>query len=804
MAALSLCAVAWLPSAAQRVRGVVRDAQSSAAIAGAVVSALDSLRQPVARTLTDAAGRYAMELPASAAIMRVIRIGFQPRVVALAQQHEEPRVVDVELSKLVTLLSTVDVKDARLCSSDVDRAGALSLWEQARAGLLASVVARDASPATASTVTYDRAILADSGRVVNQTSRVLNGATTRPFAASASPATLAKRGYWSGPVAEERFSGPDADVLLDDSFPATHCFRIAQADTMHSGAIGLAFQPTRGRDSVVDVKGTLWIESDVPALRVLEFTYTDAAGKLAEAGAGGSVHFRTAQNGVSFIDTWTLNFPVIDNTRSAVEVRNGRVEFTGQRRVPFARSETGGIVLRAEWSDGARYDADMQPLTGVVTDAETSAGFVGAMVVLEGTRDTVETDANGRFSIFPVLPGRYEVTAADTSASEYVGARVSRQPLEIVKRPPTVRLALTGRMAAIRSLCTGFDYPPTASLLLGHIIDASAIKKADPVEVVAAWFHDSSATEQETQTIHADAAGHFSVCGVPRNQTLLLSATAKGADTTDTELVIDSATLVAAMDWPVAFKAVAPSAKPRGAVLRGRVADATGDRAVQGAEVWLPALNRRTTTDADGRFELPGMPAGQQLVQVRSIGYRAERSIIAVAAGRETTRDYRLVPAGTTLDTVRTTAVGGLRISPQLKEFDQRRATSGTGYFVADSVFRKHETQTLGSVIVSHTAGVMMSPGRLGSSFLTSTRRACGANAGDCKAFNCYVTIFMDGILFYSVARDGVSNPPDLSRFDVSDVAGVEFYPGRSATPARYQGNDQAGCGTLLIWTREH
>src|ERR1035437_595480 len=57
------CATAASPAYAQRGAGVIHDTGSDAPLAGAVVTTLDSIRQPTGRVLPDAAGRYSLELP---------------------------------------------------------------------------------------------------------------------------------------------------------------------------------------------------------------------------------------------------------------------------------------------------------------------------------------------------------------------------------------------------------------------------------------------------------------------------------------------------------------------------------------------------------------------------------------------------------------------------------------------------------------------------------------------------------------------------------------------------------------------
>ena len=58
-----------------------------------------------------------------------------------------------------------------------------------------------------------------------------------------------------------------------------------------------------------------------------------------------------------------------------------------------------------------------------------------------------------------------------------------------------------------------------------------------------------------------------------------------------------------------------------------------------------------------------------------------------------------------------------------------------------------------------------------------------------------------DAVLIDDLERMGRDvKPPDLSPFLVTDLAGVEFYPGQASLPVQFKSGQ---CGTLLLWTRE-
>jgi len=92
------------------------------------------------------------------------------------------------------------------------------------------------------------------------------------------------------------------------------------------------------------------------------------------------------------------------------------------------------------------------------------------------------------------------------------------------------------------------------------------------------------------------------------------------------------------------------------------------------------------------------------------------------------------------------------------------------------------------------------------ASYLAASRAASGAGPAFQQAARgsaCWVAVYIDGVLVYDGARMGPgAKPPDFSRLETDSFAGVEFYAGGASVPPQYNATS-AGCGTLLLWTRE-
>lgn len=607
------------PLQSQQLRGVVRDSAASVPLAGAVVTELDSAGATVARAITDAGGRFSIVVAPRAASLRLIRIGYRPREVALpADGAVEFR---LSMERLPPILDAVKVVGNELCPGSSDRGAAFQLWEQARAGLLATVVARELKPAYATTVVYESTLGPADERVRRQRKRLSRGMTTRPFVASAAPSFFARVGYMLEDGGNRIFNAPDADVLVDPSFATTHCFRLRAADAQHAGQLGLAFVPIPGRDTLVDVAGVIWIDVRNPQLRSLEFAYTSLEPAATQRGAGGAIVFRGMANGVSFIERWHLRLPVLETSGQPVRPtirREGSPSAASRADRYDLRvaeiNETGGMVIEASWPDSTRFAAPVSSVAGVVRRRDGGSA-TGTIVTLVGTPDTVRVGDGGAFSI-ATIPGRYTIAAVDTLLASFVAPRSQSADVRISLGAVTsVNLELPSISRVVADVCRE-DQGRDAAIVVGAVSLAAGELPAT-AEIVATWQSDYSTgqsgalqVQSRTQVSSFDDRGRFIICGVARERPVLLrlrSGTTPLADTTIRVMTAEPTHTVLWIVRPSSYdeihEAPAPSGEPptpeaQPADIGGpRLASPSGDVPAPQGEAQQWPIDRSPTTD---------------------------------------------------------------------------------------------------------------------------------------------------------------------------------------------------------------
>jgi len=217
----------------------------------------------------------------------------------------------------------------------------------------------------------------------------------------------------------------------------------------------------------------------------------------------------------------------------------------------------------------------------------------------------------------------------------------------------------------------------------------------------------------------------------------------------------------------------APTAK-----LVGTVTDTSGTL-LSRAEVWLVAINTlRTISDDSGRFELPGLPAGDITLGVRRLGYESATFTAHLKPGKTHRATFPLTPSAQTLAEVKVQDTA----SAWLSLFDARRAMH-RGTFITRKDFEK-ENLRIATDILRRVPGVQILPTRTGTQ-LQMTR---GAGARRC----------IPQLYVHETPYSG-----NFDDFNPDDIEALEVYVGISEIPPDLITLGRQICGAIVIWTRE-
>ena len=136
----------------------------------------------------------------------------------------------------------------------------------------------------------------------------------------------------------------------------------------------------------------------------------------------------------------------------------------------------------------------------------------------------------------------------------------------------------------------------------------------------------------------------------------------------------------------------------QGGTVSGTVTDQGTQRPVSDVQILVAGSQRGAISDAQGRFAIPGIPAGTREIRSRRVGYAPRSITVVVVSGQTTTATFVLTQAASELQEVVVNAVTGL---------SERRAEVGvnTGYIDVGSL-NKGPITKMADVLQGRVAGV--------------------------------------------------------------------------------------------------
>jgi hypothetical protein len=512
---------------AQVVRGTVNDSVSHQPISGAVVTLLDAGGTVLDRSITGERGEYRVTYRGVAKSLRVVRIGFQPLERSLAEAAAADRSLDIMMVPFTTTLATVHITDkSNRCPVSAERAAGFAYWDQARAGLLNTIVARKANTMSVHRLYFSRALSAENGSIKSfSVTEDFSKSATTSFTSLRSASDLVRKGFAGDPGVVGYMFGPDEDMFADDAFAQGYCFRVAEPDKARPTQVGVAFSAPDFRKGRVDIEGILWIDTVARVLRDVEYRYVGMPQAAEPFHPGGMISFATGANGVVFIDRWSLR--LIGNAPYPEYSPNCRAE-CGMHD-SFFPTENGAEVSHLTWRDGGSWDAHLGTVS-IRAMAAAGRPATGTIVELAGSPYNGTADASGAVRIADLLPGPYALKIRDPRLTE-LGITLPTSVKFIATRDSVVQLSLdvpTVEDFVVSECQKNRQWSAVDSTyLLGRVVDHDGKPVAD-ARVTFAVRDSKGAWNREKEEMKTGADGVFEACGTALAPGLKVRVRAEG------------------------------------------------------------------------------------------------------------------------------------------------------------------------------------------------------------------------------------------------------------------------------------
>jgi hypothetical protein len=518
-------AVAPAALSAQTVMVRVLASEASTPVFGALTYLVDPSGETVRNGLSDERGRALfVGVAAGAYRVRAEMIGMATAETDLFDVGEGMSVSqELRLSSSAIQLEGLSVEaDGGRCRVRPGGEGlaVASVWDEARKALSAAAFTDQQGSYRYETMIYTRD-LDRSFTILSEEEKRREGYMLTPF--ESLPAdSLVAYGFVQRAGMDYLYFAPDAAVLLSDPFLDTHCFRLERGA---DGLLGLSFEPTGEKKSVVDIAGTMWIDAESAELQWLEFRYQYLDDEIASNDIGGRVDFRRMPAGTWIVPEWWIRMPAVAE----------RVDDSGRRsRFINGYRQVGGVVLEAREAGGRRLGQRVATggFEGVVMDS-VGVPIASARVGVVGSNQEVYTDAAGRYGIVGLNPGRYQVRFVDP-ALESIGFVPEPVARDVIRGESTT---LDFHMPSVGDVlfeaCRGVERRTEFAILAGMVRDERR-RPVEGAQVLVEWstFRIRSPGGDVTvdgETIDGfqtttDASGSYRFCGVPTDMLLRVRA----------------------------------------------------------------------------------------------------------------------------------------------------------------------------------------------------------------------------------------------------------------------------------------
>jgi hypothetical protein len=192
----------------------------------------------------------------------------------------------------------------------------------------------------------------------------------------------------------------------------------------------------------------------------------------------------------------------------------------------------------------------------------------------------------------------------------------------------------------------------------------------------------------------------------------------------------------------------APGVQAQVGAVSGTVADSRSGQPVVGAIVEIEGTRLIVMADAEGRYRIDNVPAGNRTLLARRLGYAPARQAVTVVAGQNVRADLELAMTGILLDEVVVTGTAGGRAGPHHRELG--------GPVDAAEAMELARAPDLTSLLNARAPGVRITQvsGRVGTSSVHHVRGRSSLGLGNAPM------IYIDGVRVNSSTGLGAFGAP--------------------------------------------
>ena len=508
-----------------------RVTRNDAPVVGALIVVIDAGGRTVARTASRDLGEYSVSAAPGTYRVQVLQIGWRPTLAGpFTLVGGAVTRANIDATGTRILLDPIIVTDRSECRVRPDSAAAaFVVWDEARKALIAASLTT-AEPLTMTLKRTEQELDRDGGRVNWDSTTIRSGLTLRPFA-SLPPERLARDGYMTADAQSNKtYWGPDADVLLSESFLASHCIRIVRPPQVGDSArlVGVGFSPSAKRRDIVDVEGVLWLDRASAELRGMDYHYVNTSKIVEKAEPGGHLLFLRLLSGRWIVEQWSIRVP----STATRMIRGDAPTVPGAQRVDTPREElmnirvTSGQVAEIRRGTDVLWERGRVNVIVQVVDSVTSAPVRGVLVRTAESRSAVASDSLGRVRLDRVSPGPLTVRL-ESPMLESIGRSPFMVPVTVSPmNDATVSIAIPSERASVIARCGERTLEWGEGMLRGNIVGSDSTSRAP---VVISWKTSytrlgggESVVAEQTREVQLRDDGSFEVCGVPRDATVTI------------------------------------------------------------------------------------------------------------------------------------------------------------------------------------------------------------------------------------------------------------------------------------------